>query len=240
MKKVLIFAACAEVITGLPLLIVPSLVGRLLLGEELTRIAIPVARVAGIALIGLGIACWPGPPLVGMLTYSAVVTLYLAYIGFSSPRGRGPIFFQAVCCPVRRSLHRRCRRARADLCRGAGCPCAGRDHGEYCRCRLRAAATEQDDSDRVCASPRPGQQRLRRESRPAGRQHHRIFADRTASHATNSRRFMGPAAFVSATIGLLDNPQHRNGSLRNSAGLTSAQGLFLEPPCPVYLQKRPN
>ncbi len=71
MKKVLIFAAVAEAATGLALLIVPSLVGQLLLGEELTGVAIPVARVAGIALIALGIACWPGPPLVGMLTYSA-------------------------------------------------------------------------------------------------------------------------------------------------------------------------
>jgi hypothetical protein len=83
MKKVLIFAACAEIITGLALLVVPSLVVRLLLGGELTGIAIPVARVAGIALIALGIACWPGPPLLGMLTYSAVVALYLAYLGFA-------------------------------------------------------------------------------------------------------------------------------------------------------------
>jgi len=65
------------------LLIVPSLVGRLLFGEELTGVAIPVARVTGIALIALGVACWPGPPLVGMLTYSAVVTLYLSYVGFA-------------------------------------------------------------------------------------------------------------------------------------------------------------
>ena len=83
MKKVLIFAACAEIITGLALLIVPSLVGRLLLGEELTGIAIPIARVTGIALIALGIACWPGPPLLGMLTYGALVTLYLARVGFA-------------------------------------------------------------------------------------------------------------------------------------------------------------
>ena len=81
MKKVLVLAAVSEAATGLALLIVPSLVGRLLLGEELTGIATPVARVAGIALIALGIACWPGPPLVGMLTYSAAVTLYLAYLG---------------------------------------------------------------------------------------------------------------------------------------------------------------
>jgi len=65
------------------LLVVPSLVGQLLLGVELTGIAVPVARVAGIALIGLGVACWPGPPLVGMLIYSAAVALYLAYLGLA-------------------------------------------------------------------------------------------------------------------------------------------------------------
>jgi hypothetical protein len=83
MKKVLIFAAIGEAATGLALLIVPSLVGQLLLGEELTGVAIPVARVAGIALIALAVACWPGKPLVGMLTYSAAITLYLAYVGFA-------------------------------------------------------------------------------------------------------------------------------------------------------------
>jgi hypothetical protein len=66
----------------LALLIVPSLVGQVLLGHELTGIAIPVAPVAGMGLIGLGIACWPGPPLAGMLAYSVAVTLYLAYVGF--------------------------------------------------------------------------------------------------------------------------------------------------------------
>ena len=84
MKEVLIFAAVGEAATGLALLVVPSLVGQLLLGEEIAGIAIPVARVAGIALIGLGIACWPGPPLVGMLTYSTGVALYLAYLGFAA------------------------------------------------------------------------------------------------------------------------------------------------------------
>jgi hypothetical protein len=83
MKEVLIFAAVSEAATGLTLLIVPSLVGRLLLGEELTGIALPVARVAGIALIALGVACWPSPPRIGMLAYSAAVTLYLAYLGFA-------------------------------------------------------------------------------------------------------------------------------------------------------------
>ena len=83
MKNVLKFAAIGEAATGLALLIVPSLVGQVLLGEDLTGIAVPVARVAGIALIALGIACWPGPPLLGMLIYSALVTLYLSYVGLA-------------------------------------------------------------------------------------------------------------------------------------------------------------
>ena len=83
MKNVLPFAAIGEAATGLALLIDPSLVGQLLLGEQLAGVAIPVARISGMALIALGISCWPGPPLAGMLTYSAFVTLYLAYLGFS-------------------------------------------------------------------------------------------------------------------------------------------------------------
>jgi hypothetical protein len=83
MKKVLVLAAVSEATTGLALVIAPSLVGRLLLGEELSGIAVPVARVAGIALISLGVACWPGTALAGMLTYSAAVTVYLAYLGFT-------------------------------------------------------------------------------------------------------------------------------------------------------------
>jgi hypothetical protein len=83
MKKVLVLAAVGEAATGVALLIVPSFVGRLLFREELTGVAIPVARVTGIALIALGVACWPGTPLIGMLSYSAAVTLYLAYVGFA-------------------------------------------------------------------------------------------------------------------------------------------------------------
>jgi hypothetical protein len=83
MNNVLVLAAVGEVATGVALLLVPSLVGQLLLGAALTGVAMTVARVTGIALIALGVACWPGTPLVGMLTYSAAVTLYLAYVGFT-------------------------------------------------------------------------------------------------------------------------------------------------------------
>jgi hypothetical protein len=83
-RMILVVTAVLEAATGAALLFVPSFVGRLLLGEELTGVAIPVARVLGIALIALGVACWPGrTALCGMLVYSAAVTFYLAYVGFA-------------------------------------------------------------------------------------------------------------------------------------------------------------
>jgi hypothetical protein len=83
MKKVLIFAAVAEALTGLALLVVPSMVAQLLLGQQLAGVAIPVARVTGIALIALGLACWPATPFVGMLVYSSIVMLYLGYVALA-------------------------------------------------------------------------------------------------------------------------------------------------------------
>ena len=95
MKKALILAAVGEGLTGLALLIVPSLVGQVLLGEQLTGAAIPVARVAGAGLIGLSVACWPGSPLAGMLIYSTVVAVYLAYLGLAG-EAAGVLLWPAV------------------------------------------------------------------------------------------------------------------------------------------------
>ena len=95
MTKALMFAAAGEAATGLALLIVPALAVQLLLGEALTGVAVPVARVTGIALVALAIACWPGPPLAGMLIYSAAVMLYLAYLGFAGGAS-GALLWPAV------------------------------------------------------------------------------------------------------------------------------------------------
>ncbi len=96
MKKLLPIAAVAEIATGAALLIVPSLVGRLLLGAELTGVAIVIGRVTGIALIALGVACWPGSTApCGMLTYSALVTLFLAFLGVRA-EWVGPLLWPAV------------------------------------------------------------------------------------------------------------------------------------------------
>jgi hypothetical protein len=82
-RPALALAALGEAATGLALLLVPALVARLLLGiDDLTGVALVIARVAGIALIGLGLSCWPGSTgLTGMLAYSGGVTLYLAVVG---------------------------------------------------------------------------------------------------------------------------------------------------------------
>jgi len=80
-KKLLALAAVAEAATGLALLVDPAIMARLLLGiDDLTGGAVVIARVTGIALIGLGLSCWPGSTaLAGMLTYSGA--LYLALVG---------------------------------------------------------------------------------------------------------------------------------------------------------------
>jgi hypothetical protein len=86
MKKIVLgLAALAEAGTGLLLLVSPSLVVSLLFGVESGGVAVVMSRIAGIALLGLGVACWPGDspaqPLYGMLTYSVLAMVYLVRIG---------------------------------------------------------------------------------------------------------------------------------------------------------------
>ncbi len=87
-KNALALAAIAEAGTGLLLLVYPPIVVRLLFGSEIGGAGVIMSRLAGIALIGLGVACWPGnsavQPLYGMLTYSTLAMLYLIRIGIRS------------------------------------------------------------------------------------------------------------------------------------------------------------
>ena len=85
MKKVLTFAAAGEASTGLVLLLYPPLPVRLLFGAEVACGASVMSRIAGIALIALGLACWPGrddsQARRAMMCYSLLVTLYFAWLG---------------------------------------------------------------------------------------------------------------------------------------------------------------
>jgi hypothetical protein len=88
MSRPLAFAAIAEAVTGLALATFPSLVVWVLFGAELSGVAVPVGRVAGISLFALGLACWtaaenPIAALRGMGTYSLLVTLLLLFLGVS-------------------------------------------------------------------------------------------------------------------------------------------------------------
>jgi hypothetical protein len=102
LRGVLPLAAVAEVLTGLSLLLAPALVARLLLGIALTQPFDAVARVAGIALVGLGLACWPGPPRFGMLVYGAGVAVYLTALGLTGTAG--PLLWPAVALHALLSL----------------------------------------------------------------------------------------------------------------------------------------
>jgi hypothetical protein len=58
-KKLLAIMAAAEAAVGIGLIVLPSRVASLLLGAALdTAVATTVARVAGVALLALGVACW--------------------------------------------------------------------------------------------------------------------------------------------------------------------------------------
>ena len=59
MKALLTTLAAIEFGAGLGMLVVPSLVGTVLLGSPLgTSVELIIARVAGIALLALAVACW--------------------------------------------------------------------------------------------------------------------------------------------------------------------------------------
>lgn len=87
--QIVAFAAIVEVGTGLALMFDPALVAALLVGAELASAGNVLGRWAGIVLVALGLACWPGPPRAAggsaafraMLTYNSLTALYLAYLG---------------------------------------------------------------------------------------------------------------------------------------------------------------
>ena len=95
----LLVAAIGEGLTGLALLLAPSLVGMLLLGDALAGPGpSTAARVAGLALIGLPIASWTGSPALGMLLYSGAVMLLLAWLG--AVGGGGVLLWPAVAAHI--------------------------------------------------------------------------------------------------------------------------------------------
>ena len=93
--KPVALAAAIEVGTGLFLIVRPSALIWLLLEADLPEAGQALGRIAGIALLSLGWACWPrkeanshriAAPL-PLLMYNALIAIYLAYLGISGVRG---------------------------------------------------------------------------------------------------------------------------------------------------------
>lgn len=85
MKRLLTVTAVVEAGTGLGLLVVPSVIAQVLLGATLDApAAATVARVAGAALLALGVACWLGREngralVAAMLLYNVFVVGVLVH-----------------------------------------------------------------------------------------------------------------------------------------------------------------
>ena len=107
LRKILAFAAVVEVATGFVLMIDPAIVIALLLGVEVSGAGSLLGRCFGIALLALGVACWPGrqraesdsPAFRAMLIYNVLIALYLAYLGTVGTAERRAVV--AGCCAAR-------------------------------------------------------------------------------------------------------------------------------------------
>jgi hypothetical protein len=105
MSRLLKFTAIIEAATGLALIALPAIVVRLLLGAEISGASIPLSRVAGAALLALGVACWLARDdtesrasrglVVAMLMYNIPATAILAFAGIRLHLG-GVVLWPAV------------------------------------------------------------------------------------------------------------------------------------------------
>ena len=97
LRTLMMAAATLEVVTGIALLVSPALVARLLLAQDVAGTGAAIGRLCGVALLSLGVACWPGheesgdrvvsQALPAMLIYNSLAAAYLGFLrsagGFS-------------------------------------------------------------------------------------------------------------------------------------------------------------
>ena len=92
-------AAGGEALTGLLLALLPAVPVRWLFGSGLSGVAEVATRVAGIALLSLGVASWPSTSganaRVGLLLYNALAGAYFVLLGVNG-EWRGPLLWPAA------------------------------------------------------------------------------------------------------------------------------------------------
>ena len=99
--------AAGEAATGAVLLLFPGLVIDLLFGAREAGAGLAIARIGGMALLGLGIACWPDAGTMGgaarartaLLVYSVLATIYLGAVAMNGEL-RGALLWPAVVLHV--------------------------------------------------------------------------------------------------------------------------------------------
>jgi hypothetical protein len=86
---VVLVAAAEALLTGVVMVVSPSLFCRLILGTELVASGPALGPLAGIAMLGTGFATWPTPrganqptrAIRALVAYNVLATIYLAYLG---------------------------------------------------------------------------------------------------------------------------------------------------------------
>lgn len=103
LRTLLMASALVEICTGILLFAFPALLLPLLIGPVAGSTELSAARLAGIALFCLGLACWPGlvrhslasPPVRAMLAYNGTAALFLAVLAASN-QPAPPLIWPAV------------------------------------------------------------------------------------------------------------------------------------------------
>jgi hypothetical protein len=101
--RLVLLAASVEAAAGLILIIAPGLFATLIFDNDLAEPGILIARLAGIALLTIALACWPAnrtptPPtnvLRALVFYNAVVAIYLTDVAIG-PKLSGPLLWPVV------------------------------------------------------------------------------------------------------------------------------------------------
>lgn len=92
MTAKLLWVACVlEIMMAIALIVAPSSVAWLILGNWAAGPGIDLGRIAGFVLLSLGLACYPrssndgnlDQAVLGMLTFNILLTIYLIYLGVS-------------------------------------------------------------------------------------------------------------------------------------------------------------
>jgi hypothetical protein len=82
-------AAAIEAVAGIALAIDPSFFSWLIFGAALPAVGSAVARVGGVGLLALAVACWPlrgvATPTAtrGLLVYNVLAAIFFLYVGIT-------------------------------------------------------------------------------------------------------------------------------------------------------------